>query len=56
MANEELQLVDINTETLSSTWPLLLRAVDHAHFIALDLVREISNDSSSQNYLVSGSF
>ena len=34
----ELPLVDVNTDTVSETWPLLLEAVKDAHFIALDLV------------------
>ena len=34
----ELPLVDVNTDTVSQTWPLLLSTVKNAHFIALDLV------------------
>ena len=39
MAVEELPLVDVNVETAEHTWPLLLRAVEQADFVALDLVR-----------------
>ena len=35
----ELPLVDVNSDTVSQTWPLLLLAVKQAHFISLDLVR-----------------
>lgn len=34
----ELQLVDVNSDSVSETWPLLLDSVEKAHFIALDLV------------------
>ena len=33
-----LPLVDVNSDTAVQTWPLLLEAVQKAHFIALDLV------------------
>ena len=36
----ELVLVDVNRETASRAWPLLLEAVRGAHFIALDLVSQ----------------
>ena len=39
MENAELPLVDVNSDTVSQTWPLLLLAVKQAHFISLDLVR-----------------
>lgn len=34
----ELELVDVNSDSASETWPLLLDSVEKAHFIALDLV------------------
>ena len=36
----ELPLVDVSSDTVSQTWPLLLLAVKQAHFISLDLVRD----------------
>ena len=33
-----LKLVDVNSDSVSETWPLLLDSVEKAHFIALDLV------------------
>ena len=45
MAVEELPLVDVNVETAEHTWPLLLRAVEQADFVALDLVRLVPHES-----------
>ena len=36
---DQLSLVDVHTDTVADTWPLLLRAIQAASFIALDLVR-----------------
>lgn len=44
MAVEELPLVDVNVETAEHTWPLLLRAVEQADFVALDLVRLVPHE------------
>ncbi len=33
-----IRLVDLNAATVDETWPLLLAAVEGAHFIAVDLV------------------
>ncbi len=33
-----IRLVDMNAATVDETWPLLLAAVEGAHFIAVDLV------------------
>lgn len=44
MAVEELPLVDVNVETAEYTWPLLLRAVEQADFVALDLVRLVPHE------------
>ena len=35
-----LKLVDVNSDSVSETWPLLLDSVEKAHFIALDLVTD----------------
>ena len=35
---QRLRLVDINQSTVKQTWPLLLDAVQRAHFISVDLV------------------
>lgn len=35
---EQLALVDVHTDTVADTWPLVLEAVQRASFIALDLV------------------
>ena len=35
--------MDVNRDTVPQTWPLLLEAVKHAHFIALDLVSSNAN-------------
>ena len=40
MGDSRLPLVDVNSDTVSLTWPLLLRAIDQADFIALDLVSQ----------------
>lgn len=34
---EQLALVDVHTDTVADTWPLVLEAVQRASFIALDL-------------------
>ena len=46
----ELQLVDVNSDSVSETWPLLLDSVEKAHFIALDLVTD-KLCSASRTYL-----
>lgn len=38
MERAELPVVDVNVDSASFSWPLLLRAVQEADFIALDLV------------------
>ena len=35
---ETVQVVDVNVDSAGDTWPVLLRAVCRADFIALDLV------------------
>ena len=55
MAVEELPLVDVNVETAEHTWPLLLRAVEQADFVALDLVRLVPHESRTW-YPVAGDF
>lgn len=55
MAVEELPLVDVNVETVEHTWPLLLRAVEQADFVALDLVRLVPHEPRTW-YPVAGDF
>lgn len=47
----ELRLVDVNSDSVSETWPLLLDSVEKAHFIALDLVTN-KLCSASRTYLI----
>lgn len=39
-----LNLVDINQKTVEQSWPLLLQAVEKAHFNAVDLVSCMISD------------
>ena len=34
-------IVDINTKTASRAWPLLIKALEKADYVSLDLVREL---------------
>lgn len=36
--------MDVNVETAEHTWPLLLRSVEQADFVALDLVRLVPHE------------
>lgn len=38
---EQLLLVHVCSDSVATTWPLLLQAVDEADIVALDLVSEL---------------
>jgi len=39
---ERIGIVDINSKTASKTWPLLMKALDKADYVSLDLVGQVS--------------